>query len=69
MYNLRIWDVKFGNYTREEVVASNIKNAIKRAMTLRKRNGDTYMNRIQDVTDVALLHEAQVDINQIRIAK
>lgn len=52
----KIWEVEFGNYTKIDVVAINIKEAIKRARS--QRRGE-YWNRIQDITKVELLAEGQ----------
>lgn len=52
----RIWKVVYGNWTSIKIVAPNVKAAINEARKLRKGQ---YNNRIQDITEVILVAEAQ----------
>jgi len=55
---VKIWKVKFGNWDSYNIEAPNVGCAIQKIMSFRKRNHDTYMNRIQDITEVELIAEA-----------
>lgn len=55
---IKIWRVKFGdNYTSLDIVAPNISEAIRKARISRKKVGDIYLNRIQDIIEAMLIAE------------
>lgn len=65
--NTRVWTVEFSTrrtfggfdtFTTKEVVANNVGEAIRKAISARKGE---YCNRIQDVTKVELMVEADVE--------
>ena len=51
---IRIWEIKFRDFDRINVVAPNIKEAIEKARILRKGQ---YLNRVQDITNAEILAE------------
>ena len=59
--NTQIWKVKFGNWTDIRVVANNAKEAMNKAMSQRRRAGDNYSNRLQDITSIELLEVADYE--------
>lgn len=55
---MKIWEVKFGNnWTSKTVKANNYKQAVEIAQKLRRNNGDTYRNRVQDIDSVEMVLE------------
>lgn len=55
----RIWYVEFGDFTSVNVIATNAKDAINKAMAYRRKIGEIYLNRIQDITEVKFQVEAE----------
>ena len=55
----KIWFVRFGNWTSVNVIAVNSKDAIHKAIAHRRKQGETYLNRLQDIDLVRLEIEAE----------
>jgi hypothetical protein len=52
---VKIWEVMFGRFYSISVKANNAKQAIAKAIQLRKKVHSTYKNQIQYITQVRLL--------------
>ena len=55
----KIWNVEFGDWTSVNIIAVNAKDAIHKAIAHRRKVGDQYMNRLQDITKVSFKVEAE----------
>jgi len=54
---VKLWEVEFGTWTKKVVNAPNPKCAMQIAMKQRRKEGDTYLNRIQNITKVDFIAE------------
>jgi hypothetical protein len=55
---VKIWRVEFGdNFTSVDVDAANFKEAARKAQIYRKKDGNTYLNRTQDIQQIRLIAE------------
>ena len=59
--NTKIWKVKFGDWTTVRVTANNPLEAIRKAISQRRRYDSTYQNRIQDIDLVEKLEECDYE--------
>ena len=50
----KMWEVEFGGWTKLCVIANNVKEAIRKAIS--KQGGEPY-SRVQDITKVSLVAE------------